>query len=310
MGWSNVAASIIEATTVIVVGGTPGSGVFIYSGTPTHGNLIGSWAGQAGTDPYGNSYPGGLAASEATIENGVSLWTDTSNNVVAGILPSNYGPITLPNGAPFTTPPPPAGVSNAVGFYTFTAITISGTTYAVVTAQGAGGWSMAVLNPSGAVIGTPLEMAVYINPTTIQPYLGIGGPGVTSISLGTWGVQDPNGGAGAIENWHNLTLATGWIQDASAPTCQYRLLPDGNVQLRGTAQYTGSSFSSGITLATLGTSYRPVGLVSLASSNPGTHTSGWDLQVNSAGLVRVYYATDPGSTLRYVSLDNCLFSTT
>jgi hypothetical protein len=35
-------------------------GLFFYSGTPAAGNMTGSWAPAAGTDPYGNAYPAGL----------------------------------------------------------------------------------------------------------------------------------------------------------------------------------------------------------------------------------------------------------
>jgi hypothetical protein len=36
------------------------NGMFFYSGTPAAGNMTGSWAPAAGTDPYGNAYPAGL----------------------------------------------------------------------------------------------------------------------------------------------------------------------------------------------------------------------------------------------------------
>jgi hypothetical protein len=43
---------------VIVYG--PGSGIFVYAGTPALGNLIASISSAAGTDRYGNTYPGGI----------------------------------------------------------------------------------------------------------------------------------------------------------------------------------------------------------------------------------------------------------
>lgn len=36
------------------------AGIFIYSGTPANGNLIGSWTSAAGTDAFGNTYQAGL----------------------------------------------------------------------------------------------------------------------------------------------------------------------------------------------------------------------------------------------------------
>lgn len=41
------------------------SGIFLYSGTPAAGNLIGSWASVAGVDAFGNAYPMGLKVYSA-----------------------------------------------------------------------------------------------------------------------------------------------------------------------------------------------------------------------------------------------------
>jgi hypothetical protein len=46
-------SGIVPAQIVIVYG--PGPAIYVYSGTPALGNLIGSWAGAAGTDPFGNA---------------------------------------------------------------------------------------------------------------------------------------------------------------------------------------------------------------------------------------------------------------
>lgn len=45
---------------IVIIYGAKGA-ILIYSPAPGPGNLIGSWAGQAGTDQYGNPYPAGLA---------------------------------------------------------------------------------------------------------------------------------------------------------------------------------------------------------------------------------------------------------
>jgi hypothetical protein len=44
------------------------AGIFIYSGTPAGGNLIGSWTGAAGDDDFGNPYPEGLSVTVGTID--------------------------------------------------------------------------------------------------------------------------------------------------------------------------------------------------------------------------------------------------
>lgn len=66
----DITATGITTSTVVVEGAT--GGVFVYSGTPAHGNLIGSWAGQSGTDAYSNSYPQGLNVSLGAIS-GVTI---------------------------------------------------------------------------------------------------------------------------------------------------------------------------------------------------------------------------------------------
>jgi hypothetical protein len=47
------------------------AGGFWYSGTPAAGNLILSMSGAAGTDPYGNTYPQGLAFAKGTVPGGL-----------------------------------------------------------------------------------------------------------------------------------------------------------------------------------------------------------------------------------------------
>lgn len=43
------------------------AGIFIYSGAPANGNLIGSWAGAAGTDAFGNAFPQGFSIIQGSI---------------------------------------------------------------------------------------------------------------------------------------------------------------------------------------------------------------------------------------------------
>jgi hypothetical protein len=61
--WNNQLASLV------IVSAPSGSyaGIFVYSPAPGAGTLIGSWAAQAGTDPYGNAYPQGLNVTVGTI---------------------------------------------------------------------------------------------------------------------------------------------------------------------------------------------------------------------------------------------------
>jgi hypothetical protein len=62
----NITATGTITGSSLVVDGASG-GVFVYSGTPAHGNLIVSLAGAAGTDAYGNTYPEGINVTTGVI---------------------------------------------------------------------------------------------------------------------------------------------------------------------------------------------------------------------------------------------------
>lgn len=100
MGWSNVAGVVLQATTVIISGGAATlEGIFVYAGNPATGNLILSVAAQAGTDPYGNSFPQGYAAFGTGILAGVNMvlndaaisWTQSTWTTPANIFTSQPG---------------------------------------------------------------------------------------------------------------------------------------------------------------------------------------------------------------------------
>lgn len=81
----------------IVLDGVRGA-VFVYTSGGPSGSLIGSWAGQAGTDPYGNPYPAGLNVGsnsnvpfpevfvQATAPSGTiqtnSIWFNTTSGTI------------------------------------------------------------------------------------------------------------------------------------------------------------------------------------------------------------------------------------
>jgi len=75
--WSNQTVSLIVLTEA-----TSGfTGIFLYAGAPTQGNLVGSWSVTAGTDPYGNDYPAGLYVAQGSIT-GTSITGATLMNCV------------------------------------------------------------------------------------------------------------------------------------------------------------------------------------------------------------------------------------
>ena len=64
MGWNNQVVSNLT----IITGGS-GSGLFVYAGQPTKGNLILAISSNGGTDQYGNEYSAVLDVLSATTIN-------------------------------------------------------------------------------------------------------------------------------------------------------------------------------------------------------------------------------------------------
>lgn len=71
--WSNT-----TSRRIIVVVGTPFSGIFFYDPFPGTGNLVASWTVDAGTDPYGNTYPAGF---NQTINNNSAITINPTNGM-------------------------------------------------------------------------------------------------------------------------------------------------------------------------------------------------------------------------------------
>lgn len=107
-------------------------GIFIYSGTPAAGNLIGSWTAASGTDAFGNAYQAGLTlySSQGTInftDSGgdvIATWTDTVNGSVidigvgGGAAGQHFTPPTT-GGVTWQSAAISAVVSNVFGAHTF-----------------------------------------------------------------------------------------------------------------------------------------------------------------------------------------------
>jgi hypothetical protein len=171
----------VVTSLIIVEGGTSGSGIFVYSGTPALGNLIGSWTGAAGTDSYGNSYPEGLNVSVGTISGitfaGANWVLDSSGlffysgtpalgNLILSLAPASgsdtYGN-TYPQGLGLTAGSIPGGLiqSGTVG----TSQLGSGV---VTTAKVAAGAITTALIASGAVTASQIAAAAGILGTQLS----------------------------------------------------------------------------------------------------------------------------------------------
>src|SRR5712691_7126509 len=83
---------VVRARLVVISGA--GSGLFVYSGTPAFGNLVGSITSSAGTDPYGNAFLSGITEYQ-------TAGTNLAVQLAAGgigyyFAPSAAGPWTSP----------------------------------------------------------------------------------------------------------------------------------------------------------------------------------------------------------------------
>lgn len=128
MGWSNTGLSVIQANTVIVSTVGPNSGIFVYSGVPANGNLVGTWTSASGTDVYGNAYQEGLTlySSGGTINllsgggDVIAQFLDTVNGseidiaVGGGAAVQTFSPSTA-GGATWVAGSVAAVVSNVFG---------------------------------------------------------------------------------------------------------------------------------------------------------------------------------------------------
>jgi hypothetical protein len=91
----------------------------------------------------------------------------------------------------------------------------------------------------------------------------------------------PSGAGFAVDSWHAITLDAGWTAGAQAP--QYRLLPDGNVQVRGQASH--ASFSAGTNIngsSPLAAAYQPAQTRFYRASDPTDNAA--PVQVSAAGV--------------------------
>lgn len=80
------------------------------------------------------------------------------------------------------------------------------------------------------------------------------------------------------ETWHGITLDSGWTAGAQAP--EYRLLPDGNVQVRGQCSHAS--------------------VTAVTAINSGTPVPG----VYRPAIARYYRGADPGDSAGLVQIDN------
>lgn len=240
------ATGSVTATTVIVHGTT--GGVFVYSGAPGSGNLLGSFAGMAGTDPYGNDYPQGLLISNGT------------DSIVIG--ETGGSPlIYFPTGRSQITN------SSAIQVITQGSGTAS---YEQIQFLGAedstqkDAIDIAILSSSSDGTQQPQIQHFYQDPNGNYHFLIVTEFEGTTINGGTLYATQPGTGTSrtnvaAPEAWHNMTLTSSFTTNAQDQAPRYRLegIGGGICRIDGVSYTVNASTPSGTTIATLPVGYRP-----------------------------------------------------
>lgn len=216
------------------------AGEFFYSASPGAGDLIASIASTVTADPFGNTVrPGGFSA-----------YGSGGSTAFLGSA--------LVGGTPETL------------LRLFTGASFEGTSFQLINAaQGSG----AAAFLSGVIAGPETNVAGHADIVAIQ--FNSANQGGTSTANGqvfysdpshvehvwaTWDATglaivaarvtaaDPGGGTPAIaETWHTISLDANWTA-AGGQTPQYRLLPDGQVELKGTLTHTTGIATGGVNI--------------------------------------------------------------
>jgi hypothetical protein len=224
----NVTATGTITSTEVVVQGATG-GIFIYSGIPATGNLIGSWAGNAGTDAFGNIYPQGEYNA-----NGTSNITFTPDS---GLV-KQFFTTGNPN---ITTPSALYGIYNSGSAVDELEITSAKTTGFLDQA----GLLCTSSNSSGT---SPATAALYYNYSTglfIAVEVNYRGTQVNGASA-VVGLQPGTGTSrtnlAQNEIWHTPALSVDWNNVAGNQSLRYQFEPinGGRVRLDGSVQSSGA----------------------------------------------------------------------
>jgi len=160
MPWSNQAVSL-----VVIIAGGGFTGLFVYSGAPATGNLIASVAAAAGTDPYGNTYPGGISSQtggiEATLAGGFLSWD---------------APADSPSSPPLVLATPSAASGSSLEITTGVS-SLSATAGALTLYDSAASSTVPAI-PSGS----PGIFVAAGCPLVTDTWHSLGGPGITNLT--------------------------------------------------------------------------------------------------------------------------------
>lgn len=268
-------AGTITGGTLIIDG--PAGGVFVYSGAPALGNLIGSWAGASGVDSKGNAYPQGFNISQGAISGTTFTGPDYIINT-AGIFIYSAAPaagnllISL------------AGASGTDGFGNVygQGLTVYGPSGAKIILEDNGTEAALLLIPASVTSSTvaPQIITGAINPggaaeiaelaitsgkesgnddaalqlvsqsadatAAALAIIEFGGQAAAFFARG-FGIRAVQPGtSNVVEGWHLITLDVGWSTVANMPAPQYRMLASGEIEFSGAASHAAFAINQNL----------------------------------------------------------------
>jgi hypothetical protein len=275
---------------VIVETGQPGTGVFVYSGTPANGNPPIIWLTSATTDPFGNTL----------VDSGVMLAETASSGNAAGGLIWN-------SATPGAAEPLLALYPNATVGFTGNSPFVLGRVFnrALVNEL------LALAFGGGGTAGSsPVQLELFSQSKDgtalghISFYDWASTDLICDISSKYLNAADP-AVANTIETWHTASI-TGTGYSAGSPAPAYKLYADNTAALTGIVNV--ASGSGGAVFLTLPSQYRPVTAKKFpAAFSAGTPVASGNAQVtvNTSGAVQ-FSAVPTGSAFTF-ALDGMRF---
>lgn len=209
MGWNSQNITNL----LIIQAGQGFTGLFIYSPSVGTGNLIGSWAGQAGTDPYGNAYNQNLSTygSQVITNQPVPVQQITGQATGSALLT-----LTLPNA---TT------ASNVLVLCTSVSSTGTNTTITGVTLGGsADHWAQQATEGGGAdtaIVSQWIDTNCAGGQTSVVVTLATGTGQTIMATLQEWnGINNASPLDKTSGNLSDTLTNTTWTSSATAATSQ------------------------------------------------------------------------------------------
>ena len=239
---------------VIVASGSPGTGVFVYSGTPGAGNGPIGWITASATDPYGNTVQPGIMLAEAS----------ASGNAEGGLI---WNTAT------------PGAAEPLLALYPDATVGFTGNSPFVlgrVFNRGLVNELLALALGGGGTAGSsPVQVELFSQSKD--------GTGLGHVSFFDWastnlicdvnvnGIVAANpGSANTLETWHSLSLTTVAGSGNGVNGFRYKAMPDDTLQLEW--DLATNSVGNNVTIATLPSAWRPATAHNIASGSYGGST--------------------------------------